>query len=155
MNKQMENADDFLSIFDQPEEQLEYVHGFRVTREDLEALAEHYLDVIWDVDYWDRFYRQYGGTWERRRDASHRLNVIAETLGDRTFEEIERGVDEKWKRSFKDYSKGPLVCNACGVPQETLWGIDDQMCLECRDADGPQAEEHEESTSLTGSLGRD
>ena len=120
MNKQMENADDFLSIFDQPEEQLEYVDGFRVTSKDLEALAAHYLDVIWDADYWDRFTRQAGGTWERRRDARHRLNAIAEALGNRTFEQIERGVDEKWKRIFKD-SKRALVCNACGVPQQTLW----------------------------------
>lgn len=108
-----------------------------MTRDDLLALAAHYLDVIWDANYWDRFFRQAGGTWERRRDARRRLNAIAEALGDHAFEEIQRRVDQKWRRIFKDAKQG-LVCKACGVPQETLWGIDDEVCMECRDADGPQ-----------------
>lgn len=136
MNKQRDNVDDFLSIFDQQEE-MEYIDGFGVTHDDLLALAAHYLDVIWDENYWYKFFRQAGGTWERRRMANRRLNAIAEALGDHAFEEVQRRVDEKWRRIFKDAKRG-LVCKACGVPQETLWGIDDEMCMECRHADGPQ-----------------
>lgn len=151
MNKQIANADEFPRIFDQPEE-AEYIDGFRVTRDDLLVLAEHYLTECWNETYSRRFYP--AGCYDQDYMLDRRLYAIRAVLGDHAFEEIQRRVDQKWRRIFKDAKRG-LVCKACGVPQELLWGIDDGMCMECRDADGPQAEEHEESTSLTGSPVRD
>lgn len=151
MNKQQDNIDDFLSMFNQVEE-TECIDDFRVTRDDLLALAEHYQTERWNETYTSRFYPAAGS--DRNYMFAQRLCAIRETLGSHAFQGIQERVDEKWRRIFKD-TKRALVCKACGVPQDTCGEIQSGTCMECRDADGPQAEEHEESTSLTGSPGRD
>ena len=149
MNRHRENVNDFLTIFDQPEE-AEYIDGFRVTRDDLLVLAEHYLTECWNETYSRRFYP--AGCYDQDYMLDRRLYAIRAVLGDHAFEEIQRRVDQKWKRIFKD-AKRDLVCKACGVPQELLWGIDDGMCVWCRGVKRPRAEQGEGAHSTLRSPG--
>lgn len=149
MNKQQDNVDDFLSMFNQVEE-TECIDDFRVTRDDLMALAEHYLTERWNDGFSRRFYP--AARLDRSFMLDQRLCAIGEVLGCHTFRGIQERVDEKWRRIVKE-ARRALVCKACGVPQHTLWEIQSGTCMECRDADGPQAERGEAAHSTLRSPG--
>lgn len=114
--------------------QLPLEEDFRVTRNELEVLARHYLEHVRDVEFEWAAYQQTGSDSTRRGTfGKRRLGSIERILGEDVLDKALARVEEKWRRKFDDLKVDlatPVKCEQCGEEfyREVAYQVD---CMEC------------------------
>ena len=111
----------------------EVVPAFEPTRYELQVLAEHYMDRIWEIDWRWELSQQASSSDNRFEPFAYgRLGRIREILGERDFENATNSTNQKWEKGLAQLKEIPR-CMACGARMVGPDGV----CRVCGTKDDP------------------
>ena len=105
-------------IFGGVDPSFKLVEDFRVTLNELEVLARHYLEDVRRCEYMWVAHEATGSDWMRKEAFGlARLDSIERILGKDVLDKALEPVEEEWKNTFDDvkvYLATPVKCEQCG-----------------------------------------
>jgi len=95
----------------------EGVDDFKPTRDELEVLARHYVNIVREIELCWMVY-QYTGSYSRWREflVRGRLRTIEDALGKERFQEAVASIYERWDREIaklEEEERNLEPCNRC------------------------------------------
>ncbi len=109
----------------------------KVSKSELENLARDCMDILGNIYFTQKFYKQYG-YYREEMYLNRRMDTIVVLLEHEGFRAAIASTEEKWEKTFteaEEIEKNLEPCKSCGAKRDyydyACPGIPDGYCKEC------------------------